>query len=124
LSALAAFRFAPVSIYLAATIAAQGAGMPTGKQAFLGSWSKVSTTPCSQPYPEQLVFQESGRYRGQNAAPGRFTIWDVGTFDVVGENEVKISTANDAVRSYAVTVARDTLKFVDPERCEIEYRRD
>ena len=97
--------------------------MPTDKQALVGTWDKVTSSSCSGIYPDRLVFQGDGRYRGQKQAAGTFAIWDVGTFDVVSDAQVKISTANDAVRVYSFALAGDLLTFVDPEQCEFRYRR-
>ena len=67
--------------------------------------------------------EASGRYRGHKDQQGAFTIWDIGTFETVSADEVKLSTANDAVRSYRFSATADVLTFVDPENCTFQYRR-
>jgi hypothetical protein len=87
----------------------------------LGQWRKATRTPCSERYPDRLLFREGGIYTGHTEPPGAFTHWDVGTFEVVGPDRVEISTANDAVVSYTFTASGDTLSFRDPEGCDFEY---
>jgi hypothetical protein len=97
--------------------------MPTQTLKIIGNWEKIAGSPCSQAYPDAIQFQEGGLYFGQKDPPGAFTQWDVGTFEVVGPKQVKISTANDAIVSYGFSILNDVLTFVDPDGCEYSYRR-
>jgi len=89
----------------------------------IGHWDKTSASPCSEQYPERLEFRDQGLYFGQRDPQGTYTHWDAGTWETVGENQMKLSTANDAVIAYAVQLKGSALKFTDAQNCEIEYRR-
>ena len=89
----------------------------------IGRWEKRSQTPCSEQYPDRLDFRNQGLYSGQRGPQGTYTHWDAGTWEVVGESQMKISTANDAVLTYAVQLNGDILRFTDPQGCQIEYRK-
>lgn len=89
----------------------------------MGSWEKTTADPCSQVYPDTIQFQENGLYFGQKEPSGTFSQWDVGTFEVVSPEEVKISTANDAIITYEYTILNDQLQFVDPDGCAFDYRK-
>lgn len=93
------------------------------KPTIVGGWEKTSSARCDQRYPDRLQFQENGLYIGQKDPPGSFSFWDVGTFEVVDEQEIKLSTANDAVIAYAYALSADTLTFTDPDGCAFSYRR-
>lgn len=97
--------------------------MPQTAAALVGSWVKMTRSECSAAYPDRLRFAENGLYEGEKDPPGTFTLWDVGTWELVGTEQIRISTANDAVISYRLTQSGDTLRFVDPDGCEFEYRR-
>lgn len=97
--------------------------MPVDDKTLRGEWDKITSSPCSEPYPDRLVFKEHGRYVGQKDAPGVFTTWDVGGFELIGDKRIKISTASDAVVTYEFSATGDVVTFVDPQKCEIKYRR-
>ena len=97
--------------------------MGQGTIPLIGSWQKVTNSQCSQMYPDRLEFQESGLYVGDQDAPGTFTHWDAGTYELVSPAQIRISTANDAMVTYSFAIANDVLSFVDPANCEFEYRR-
>lgn len=97
--------------------------MPTATEKLVGNWEKITDSTCSQTYPDTIQFQERGFYFGQNEPPGTFTQWDVGTFEVVGPDQIEISTANDAIVTYKFSMAEDVLAFTDPDGCEYKYRR-
>ena len=97
--------------------------MTTQAQQFTGSWEKVSRSACAERYPGAIEFRETGSYVGRSEPAGMFTFWDVGTFEVVDDAHVRISTANDAIISYEFSVRDETLTFRDPEGCEVQYRR-
>lgn len=88
-----------------------------------GVWHKMSRSQCSEQYPDRLDIREGGLYFGQKDPAGSFTQWDAGTWEVAGPEQVKLSTANDAVLTYNFLLAGDLLTFIDPQGCEIQYRR-
>ena len=89
--------------------------MPAQTSALIGSWEKLTQSPCSQLYPQSLRFEATGNYYGQPALAGGFTLWDVGTFEVAEPTRVKLSTANDAVVAYAFSLAQGVLTFTDAQ---------
>jgi hypothetical protein len=89
----------------------------------VGKWQKRSTTECSKTYPDNVEFFERGTYVGQKQSRGSFTLWDAGEYQVLSANQVKISIATDAIKTYQYSIARDVLTFVDPDGCELQYRR-
>jgi hypothetical protein len=89
----------------------------------LGSWTKTDRPPCAAQYPAELTFQANGLYRGSPEPPAQFTLWDVGTWKLTAPGRLAISTANDAVVPYDVTMSGDTLVFSDAEGCRFAYRR-
>lgn len=97
--------------------------MPTQTPQLVGNWEKITDSTCSQVYPDMIQFQERGLYSGQMTQPGTFTQWDVGTYEVIGHKQIKLSTANDAVVTYEFAISKDVLKFVDASKCEFSYRR-
>lgn len=89
-----------------------------------GRWRKATTTKCSEIYPDDLEFTESGTYLGEKGGgKGEFTWWDLGEYEVLAENQVKISTANDAEMVYKFSISADVLTFVDKDGCEFQYHR-
>jgi len=88
-----------------------------------GTWEKVTTSACSEAYPDRLVFQPNGLYFGHSEPSGTFTTWDVGKFDVLADTAIRVSTADDAIVTYRFTLSGDTVTFVDPESCAFTYRR-
>ena len=88
-----------------------------------GRWERIAGGgPCSEPYPDRIAFQSGGLYQA-SSEPARFTLWDVGTYEVTGPNRVKLSTANDAVVAYEFAIAGDSLTFIAPDACRIGYRK-
>ena len=97
--------------------------MPTHQPRLVGTWVKLTQSDCSGVYPHRLEFRENGIYFGQKEPPGGFTQWDLGTYEVVASDKIKISTANDALVTYEFVFLNDLLTFVDPDHCRFEYRR-
>jgi hypothetical protein len=101
--------------------AGEGAG-ETG--ALVGIWEKAGGEPCSSPYPDELELLAGGRYAGRKHEGAReHPIWDVGSYEVVGEGRVIVSTSYDARRTYEYSLADDVLTFLDEDGCRFEYRR-
>jgi hypothetical protein len=88
-----------------------------------GKWKKVSTEQCGEGYPDEIEFSEGPRYLGKKGPGQGFIWWDAGTYEVTGQNMVKISTATDEQVSYRFTTSGDVLTFVDNNGCEFRYRR-
>ena len=97
------------------------AGMDS--ESLIGAWAKTATAACAGIYPQRIVFRGGGLYSAETESPGGFAIWDEGTFATAGDGFIEMSTANDAVVRYAVTVEGGTLTFIDREGCEVTYRR-
>ena len=94
------------------------------QQRLIGKWKKITTTMCSEIYPDGLEFREHGIYGGQKGEEaGEFTLWGAGEYQAVAKNRVKISTANDAEIVYEFSIFGDVLIFVDRDGCEFQYRR-
>lgn len=89
----------------------------------IGEFVKVSQQACAASYPDRIQFRDGGLYAGSKEPAGSFTIWDAGTWHVAGPGRVDISTANDAIRSYAFTRDAATITFRDDAGCEFSYRK-
>jgi len=97
--------------------------MPDKNQRFYGTWVRTAAPAGGDSYPDRIEFKKNGLYFGKKEQTDTFTCWDVGTFEVLGEKQVKISTANDALITYQFTLSKDTLRFGDPEGHQLDYRR-
>lgn len=90
----------------------------------VGSWKKITTTKCSEIYPDNIEFQERGIYFGQKEPEAKVhPLWDSGGYEVLSDNQVKISTANDAEIIYSYSISGNVLTFVDKRGCELQYLR-
>lgn len=98
--------------------------MTTATAELVGSWRRLGAPPCAAQYPALLHLEADGRYRGSTDPPGGFARWDVGTWELVEQGRVAISTANDAVIRYDYALDGDALVFTDPEHCRFGYRRE
>src|SRR5437867_10692767 len=78
-----------------------------------GKWKKTSTTKCADGYPDAIEFFERPRYLASKGPGQAFIWWDAGSYEVTGENEVKISIATDEQVSYRFSISGDLLTFVD-----------
>ena len=97
--------------------------MPLQNRQFVGNWEKITQSTCSQVYPDTIRFQPDGLYHGYTDPPGSYTHWDVGSFEIVDQKQVKISIANDAKITYEFSIINDVITFRDPDGCEYAYRR-
>lgn len=97
--------------------------MPNIIQELIGNWEKTTRSSCCEKYPIQVQFQENGLYIAKNDPAGRFVIWDMGTYQMVGPSEINISLANDAIASYQFSISKGVLTFKDVEGCEFKYRK-
>ncbi len=89
----------------------------------IGTWVRIDPATCGSIYPDAIRFEASGLYFGRKEPPGSFTLWDAGTFEVVGGRSIKISTANDAIIAYGYAIEDDVLSFSDAQGCRFSYRR-
>jgi hypothetical protein len=89
----------------------------------IGVFVKTSQEACAATYPDRIEFRTGGLYAGSKEPAGTFTVWDAGTWQVTGPGRVEISTANDAIVSYAFTRSASTLTFRDDAGCEFTYRK-
>ena len=97
--------------------------MPNQQSLLVNNWDKITNSECSEQYPDHIQFQQNGLYFTQNDVPGRFTIWDVGNYEVVAPNQVKISLATDAFTPYKFSIHDSLLIFVDADNCTFQYHR-
>src|SRR5215213_6843159 len=77
--------------------ATRNEAMSEAHSQIVGEWEKISRTACGEIYPDSIRFQKNNLYFGRKDPPGTFTQWDVGTYEVVGPEQINISTANDAI---------------------------
>ena len=97
--------------------------MPIQTPQLVGDWEKITTSQCSQMYPERIQFRANGLYFAQNDPSSGFIVWDVGEYAMVSAQQVKISLANDAVAAYKFAILNDVLTFIDPDGCAYSYRQ-
>ncbi len=88
---------------------------------WLGKWAKITTSDCAKNYPQQIDFNEKGLFNAQKSND-IYTLWDVGTYEM-GQDTVKISTANDAIIAYNYKMVGDMLTFLDANGCEFIYKK-
>src|SRR4029077_19566570 len=89
----------------------------------VGKWKKVSTADCDASYPHEIEFFERPRYLARKGPGQGFISWDAGTYEVIDENQVKISTATDEQVLYRFSLSGDVVTFVDKSGCEFRYQR-
>jgi len=102
------------------------AGQGKGLAALIGRWEKVTGSQCAEKYPEHLQFTERGIYFGKSEETSTslyHTVWDAGRYLITDEQNVKLSTSNDAEVVYRFSASNDLLIFRDQDGCEFEYRR-
>jgi len=88
-----------------------------------GKWKKVSSSKCDEAYPDQLEFFERPRYLGKKGERQSFIWWDVGSYEVIGKNLIRMSTASDEQVLYEYSLSENELRFKDSNGCEFEYQR-
>lgn len=94
------------------------------KKNLAGKWRKVTTTKCSDNYPDHLEFLDKNIYFGlkENEEVGG-TLWDSGGYKIVSDSQIRISTANDEQIIYDFSISNASLTFVDKDGCELKYVR-
>lgn len=88
-----------------------------------GKWKKVSTEQCAELYPDEIEFYDRPRFLAKKGPNQRFISWDAGSYEVVGNNQVNLSTATDEIVAYKCDFKDDLLTFVDNAGCKFSYRR-
>ena len=89
----------------------------------VGEWRKTGREACAERYAANLRFDANGLYFGEAERPGEFTLWDNGTWRLVEQGTLAMSTANDAVVRYGYALVGDSLIFTDPTGCRFSYAR-
>ena len=94
---------------------------PVTNKNIIGTWRKTSMDSCSEKYPDELEFRESGIYL-TNSPAGEYRYWQSGDFSITSERLLKIQTANDAMQSYEFAIDSDgMLSIVDEQQCRVTY---
>jgi hypothetical protein len=92
--------------------------------AIIGKWTKISNLECSRMYPDDLEFNEKRSYRGlKGLDKNKFTLWDVGSYEILSDHQIKISTANDEVIIYTFSIKDNILNFIDENNCQFQYQK-
>ncbi|MEZ5934475.1 MAG: hypothetical protein R3F54_21555 [Alphaproteobacteria bacterium] len=89
----------------------------------IGEWEKLESPACAALYPVRISFLANGNYQGSAAVSGTFTLWDVGSYELIKDDELELSTATDAVKSYRFALADDVMSLTDEADCRFTYRR-
>ena len=88
-----------------------------------GIWTKITQSDCGQLYPAQLEFKDNDRYSAAaDDGATQHPIWDVGTW-TVAEKTIRLSTANDATITYAISLKDNVLTIKSPDGCTLAYRK-
>lgn len=88
-----------------------------------GNWKKTSAEQCANKYPDEIEFQERPRFLARKGPDQGFIWWDAGSYEIVGNDQVKISTATDEQVIYGARLEGDLLTFTDKEGCTFSYKR-
>ena len=90
----------------------------------IGKWTKISNLECSRMYPDELEFNEKGIYRGfKGLDKNKFILWDVGSYEILSDYQIKISTANDELIVYTFSIKDNILNFLDNNNCQFKYQK-
>lgn len=88
-----------------------------------GKWKKESAAECADKYPDEIEFQDRPRFLAKKGPNQRFIWWDVGGYEIVGNNQVTISTATDERVTYDAKLEGNLLTFTDADGCTFKYQR-
>jgi hypothetical protein len=90
----------------------------------IGIWAKTTRTACAALYPDTIVFKSGGLYHTLKPSPDKYTIWDVGTYESINKDTIKISTATDEIIAYPFNMPdENTLAFKDLTGCQFLYKK-
>ncbi|HWJ31413.1 MAG TPA: hypothetical protein VNR59_03655 [Gaiellaceae bacterium] len=87
-----------------------------------GQWRKLETPDCASRYPDEIEFRDT-RFLARKGPEQGFVVWDVGGYEVLGENEVRVQIATDEQVVYEFTLEDGIVTFVDGDGCRFSYRR-
>jgi hypothetical protein len=87
-----------------------------------GQWRRLSTAACADRYPAELTFALA-TYRGARGEGQGMIWWDAGTYRLVDDQRLVLSTATDELVAYPVRLTDQRLMFTDPDGCEVTYER-
>jgi hypothetical protein len=105
-------------------MSSSGTDLDSQKSKLVGKWEKITFTKCSEIYPDKLEFMTNGIYAGSSSDVALVSpYWDAGSYQLLSEDQVRISTFNDEEVKYYFTTSADTLIFTDGNECEFKYRR-
>jgi hypothetical protein len=88
-----------------------------------GLWEREAHPPCAVDYPARIEFTAPTRFRAMRGAGQRYICWDVGGYEVIAEDRIRIQTAWDEFVQYTFSLSADVLSFVDSTGCGFRYRR-
>ena len=88
-----------------------------------GTWKKVSAESCAESYPDEIDFKENPRYLARKGPSQRFIWWDAGSYEIVSDDQLTLSTATDERVTYKTRLEGNVLTFTDQNGCTFSYRR-
>ena len=88
-----------------------------------GTWKKVTAESCAEFYPDEIDFQERPRFLARKGPSQRFIWWDAGSYEIIADDQVKMSTASDELVIYKTGLDGDVLTFTDQHGCTFSYQR-
>ncbi len=87
-----------------------------------GEWDLIESDEPHDSYPVSIEFRDDGSYLVP-MDDGVFRLWQSGDYEIVGGEEIRIQTANDAMLSYRCRLTDDVLSFTDANGFKFSYRR-
>ena len=69
----------------------------------IGRWLRLTSDEVAQRYPVEITFAEA-TYRGTRAETQGFILWDAGTYRLVDDHTLILSTASDELVTYPVVL--------------------
>ena len=96
--------------------------VPLNAAVLAGEWDLVESDEPHDSYPVSIEFQDDGSYLVP-MDDGVFRLWQSGDYEILGEEEISIQTANDAMLSYRCRLADDVLVFTDASGFKFSYCR-
>ena len=88
-----------------------------------GTWKKVTEESCAENYPDVIEFQERPRFLAKKGPSQRFIWWDAGSYEIIADDQVKMSTASDELVTYKTNLEGNVLTFTDQHGCTFSYQR-
>ena len=89
-----------------------------------GTWKKVTAESCAENYPDEIeFFRDRARFLAKKGPSQRFIWWDAGSYEIVADDQVRMSTASDELVIYKTRLEGDVLTFTDQHGCTYSYQR-